>query len=314
MDGCGLRDMSAGAEMADGEAWAYPTVYARPTGLPDFSPDSGSDYQKALRARDSWDPLAGGEIAMLSSRCGRVTVGVGSGLVVKYSTHDLHGEYTTLDEVHKACKSGTPRPVAHWKCETPERWAMVMTRLPGEPLDDDAKHFDGRVLRGVSRSLRDIMASARKLKSPTIGGCGVEPARSRFIGCDGLGFNGVNDGLSLLHHMTRLYSGAGDVAVGRVHSEHSAYVASLPGGVETYVMTHGDLHPNNVVVHDEGGTVRVGLVDWEFGSYMPLYWEHLMARLTYTPQQWRLAMCEAVDEYPGVVNAIVDMIAESQGR
>lgn len=43
------------------------------------------------------------------------------------------------------------------------------------------------------------------------------------------------------------------------------------------VLTHGDLHPGNIMVADDAecaGGVRVtGIIDWEMGGWYPEYWE-----------------------------------------
>ncbi|PGG97453.1 hypothetical protein GX51_07316 [Blastomyces parvus] len=50
------------------------------------------------------------------------------------------------------------------------------------------------------------------------------------------------------------------------------------------VLTHGDLHPRNILGVREGGGVQVtGLIDWEVGGVYPEYWEFVKSLNTVRP-------------------------------
>ncbi|KAK2757047.1 hypothetical protein FQN54_005016 [Arachnomyces sp. PD_36] len=51
---------------------------------------------------------------------------------------------------------------------------------------------------------------------------------------------------------------------------------SLPSD-HRIVMTHGDLHPRNILVDAEQSVRIMGIVDWEFGGAYPEYWEYVQA-------------------------------------
>jgi serine/threonine protein kinase len=69
---------------------------------------------------------------------------------------------------------------------------------------------------------------------------------------------------------------------------------------ETAVFTHGDIHPGNIIVNDNGGDdgssgqVRiVGLVDFESAGFLPDYWEYAQAMRfggAGDREEWRLMM------------------------
>ncbi|TGO47453.1 hypothetical protein BCON_0277g00130 [Botryotinia convoluta] len=43
-----------------------------------------------------------------------------------------------------------------------------------------------------------------------------------------------------------------------------------------YVLTHGDLHATNIMVKDGHVT---GIIDWEYGGYLPEWWEAISTRM-----------------------------------
>lgn len=51
-----------------------------------------------------------------------------------------------------------------------------------------------------------------------------------------------------------------------------------------FVLTHGDLHPRNIMAVKDGGGIRVtGLIDWEVGGVYPEYWEFVKSLNTVRP-------------------------------
>lgn len=240
-----------------------PVVYEESSGLPTFSREPDSEYQIALHKRNSWNPIISGNVAVLMSRAGRVVIGIGDAMVVKYTCFDNQEEFHALEDVGKVVTVGTPRPLLHWRCLSSGRYAVSMTRLPGEPLDDDALSFDPVILDEVSKSLRRILTSVRTLTSPTIRGPGDGMVRSGLLRCGGAKFPGVDDGVSLVEYLIKVYGpNAGDFLVSKVRE----YLDGLPGRKDVFVMTHSDLHPNNFVVNRTEHNTDVALIDWERSS------------------------------------------------
>jgi aminoglycoside phosphotransferase (APT) family kinase protein len=60
-------------------------------------------------------------------------------------------------------------------------------------------------------------------------------------------------------------------------------------------MTHGDLHPRNIIVDDKNDVRITGVIDWEKGGGYPEYWEYLKALNTVSWTQkddWHLFLPE----------------------
>jgi len=67
------------------------------------------------------------------------------------------------------------------------------------------------------------------------------------------------------------------------------------------VLSHGDLHPTNILVQVEGESVCIsGLIDWEMGGWYPEYWDALKAlniRATNDESDWWLYMPKQLDGF-----------------
>ncbi|OJD26709.1 hypothetical protein ACJ73_01917 [Blastomyces percursus] len=63
------------------------------------------------------------------------------------------------------------------------------------------------------------------------------------------------------------------------------FVRSMLREDHRIVLTHGDLHPRNIMVRraQHGGLIIAGIIDWEMGGAYPEYWEYLKALNTMFP-------------------------------
>jgi hypothetical protein len=81
------------------------------------------------------------------------------------------------------------------------------------------------------------------------------------------------------------------------------------------VLTHGDLHPRNIMVSimpndlsdkseaTPGVFIVTGLLDWEMCGWYPEYWEYVKALHTITPgdgfDDWYACLPPAIGVWPG---------------
>ena len=62
-------------------------------------------------------------------------------------------------------------------------------------------------------------------------------------------FLGIDDSLSLVEYLIRTYgSNAKSTTIHNIRNAYSDYLDGLPDCKDVFVMTHSDLHPNNVVM------------------------------------------------------------------
>ncbi|KIY48524.1 hypothetical protein FISHEDRAFT_58816 [Fistulina hepatica ATCC 64428] len=133
---------------------------------------------------------------------------------------------------------------------------MFMMRLPGDTLKDRWPTLDMQKKQAVRTLLGPMFSSLRAIHPH-------QYRAHRF--CNELQFNEI-----LIHSDTS-----------RASSSYRRWVLSMLRQDHHIVLTHGDLHPGNILVDivDTGG-VAVGLIDWEMGGFYPEYWEMLEAMNT----------------------------------
>lgn len=148
---------------------------------------------------------------------------------------------------------------------------ILMTRLPGEPFvdgfqrgsmsADEVAHFED--------TLRDWFSQLRALPPPNprgVCGFGGGPCKSDRVHHDRMfgpfpSVSELHDYLFttvLLEHQDRLHTFA--------QKSHSK--------AHRICFTHGDIHPNNLLV---SGNRLTGLVDWECAGWYPEYWDFTKA-------------------------------------
>jgi len=67
----------------------------------------------------------------------------------------------------------------------------------------------------------------------------------------------------------------------RASEGYRRWVLSMLRENHDIVLTHGDLHPGNIMVDiADDGHMSVGIIDWEMGGFYPEYWEMLKAMNT----------------------------------
>jgi aminoglycoside phosphotransferase (APT) family kinase protein len=61
----------------------------------------------------------------------------------------------------------------------------------------------------------------------------------------------------------------------RVRNTYLTFLRRLLRDDHRLVMTHGDLHPRNVLVSTGDSVEVAGLIDWEMSGVYPEYWEYV---------------------------------------
>ncbi|KAI0370548.1 kinase-like protein [Pilatotrama ljubarskyi] len=157
------------------------------------------------------------------------------------------------------------------------RKAVVMDYIPGKTLKEcwsDLSLWQRmRVLwtiRGYIRQLRRIRSAEPVATATFPGPLGNEPQL-----CFGPMFTEYGAGpFHSYEEMAAWYMHKLDVnrryAKYPPESEHLEFDSSVP-----LVLTHFDIHPNNIILGDDG---RVWLIDWEFAGFYPQWFEYASMR------------------------------------
>ena len=83
---------------------------------------------------------------------------------------------------------------------------------------------------------------------------------------------------------------------------YNPFDAGFPN-IGEITLTHGDIHPRNIIVSRTSPPKVLALVDWEFVGWYPDYWEYCRARRITVLEDWInrmpkfLVACEDINEY-----------------
>ena len=151
---------------------------------------------------------------------------------------------------------------------------LIMTRLPGYPLNDSDRYFeiDSRVEQLLSAQLTSLLAPLRALPPPSDAICGFDggpiyDVRVRYPDGKPAGpWSSVSE-----FHEDLLRRTCGLKFPEHVDSEAALDVIKRAHARQHRVcLTHNDLGPHNLLVDDDWNIT--GIVDWEAAAWMPEYW------------------------------------------
>lgn len=182
---------------------------------------------------------------------------------------------------------------------------IIMSYEQGEPLE----HYWDRVSEGeqnrILEQLRDYVNQMRDITGNIIGGLDESPCRDGIFEA---GFGDYtrysygpypseetfNEGIvqALRDRLSpKTLAGENDTESNFFNSEYILYqtVRGLKG--HKIVFTHGDLHPGNIIVKDDGTVI---LLDWGLAGFWPEYWEFY--RAMFSPG-WRASWDRMVERF-----------------
>ncbi|EPQ56483.1 kinase-like protein [Gloeophyllum trabeum ATCC 11539] len=153
----------------------------------------------------------------------------------------------------------------------PSRGSILMSRLPGKPLDevrDSLSPSEWATIREELAKYLGLMRSWTSPWGPRI--CSVEGGSvrgARIPGAEGGPWEDEN-----AFHATFLeYATPENCVPGQSYEEQLSLVKSLASTTHPIVFTHGDLLAHNIMIHD--GHIS-GIIDWEYAGWFPDYWEY----------------------------------------
>ncbi|PPR04742.1 hypothetical protein CVT24_006901 [Panaeolus cyanescens] len=178
-----------------------------------------------------------------------------------------------------------PRPLGYMKIG--QLSFLFMTRLPGQSLiqcwsrlDVSQKQLVRTLLDDMCRELRSLELSAG---SPM--GTVWDPRRCKDL----RRYHRISSGPICSEAEFNEFLTFSDIPPRHVAAGYRKWVFSMLRTDHRIVFTHGDFHPRNIMIDiDSGGSLKLGLVDWEMAGFYPEYWELLKAFNTRT-------MCDESD-------------------
>ncbi|KAI9758759.1 MAG: hypothetical protein M4579_002862 [Chaenotheca gracillima] len=214
------------------------------------------------------DVLKKGEL--LYQPFSRAVVRIAPDIVVKLGRSDDTTEIMNLVHIHAASKKfPIPKPLGMLSIE--RNYYMFTSYIPGIPLDRIWVNLTTPQKEYVRQQLNDLFTELRALPLPSSEGFlgGGDPVLCldgrRWVRKSTACIKNeaqFNDFLLSESHASR---GRVELAKACLRDDHLV------------VMTHGDLHPRNIIVDDEHSVQVTGIIDWETGGGYPEYWEYVKA-------------------------------------
>ncbi|KAM3515934.1 hypothetical protein MY11210_000474 [Beauveria gryllotalpidicola] len=244
--------------------------------MPRESPDNivlfGSDAETEALISQSPRLENHAGIVLLSSRF----------LAKAYSPDNLADTIKTI-ETAQALGIRTPKLIRSIQC--PDLEFLVMERVQGRTLEDAWPELGWCASLRLAFQLRRFISFIRSITSETAGSIITGNCRSFWLD-DRFGLPAratVKQVMDFLSFWTDFRS------IRREYQKNSHDHAILSGSLdlqaETFVLTHHDLAPRNIMIDAAG---NAWLLDWDLAGFYPVYFEYASMSNFKIPQSWGL--------------------------
>ncbi|PGH36831.1 hypothetical protein GX50_00288 [[Emmonsia] crescens] len=216
-------------------------------------------------------------------------LGLSPGIVMKAGC-GIDIDHVPTMEYIKTRAPCVPIPDIHGVFQAGNRNYVFMTRIKGEALDQVWKSLNTTQKASIKEQLGPMFSSIRSVPPPpsdepqAILGGGI-PRRCKDVR------RHIREAERPLENEAEF----NQFLTSHPRRTETAWLAMIRSFLATdhkFVMTHGDLHPRNIMVtvsdvsstHPSAGHVEItGLIDWEMCGYYPEYWEYVKALHTVSP-------------------------------
>lgn len=164
-------------------------------------------------------------------------------------------EHTTLQFLRDQKPQGFEFPRVYYYFETGSRYFLVVSRIPGQLLEEAWPNMDETLRQYYIGKVADICNYLTVWKGDTISGVDGNQLLERYLV---KGNSKVANALSL----QRLLENCTEMSM----------------DVSTFVFYHCDLGPTNLLVNASTGSL--GIIDWELAGYVPIDWVRTKFRLS----------------------------------
>lgn len=202
--------------------------------------------------------------------------------------------------IHHVPEIPVPKPLGI--AQAGNMTCSFMTYIPGDTLENRWPHLTTEQKRSLALELDRILSLLRKL--PHESGVPLGSLSRSHLFKDTRASRRVSTNsfatLSACHDW--MLSDPRD----RISPSYTRWLRTLLKDDFKIVLTHGDLHPRNIMVKkDDTGNFSIsGVVDWEMGGWYPEYWEELKAlntRGTDDDSDWWDSIPDSITGYSELV-------------
>ncbi|TDL18024.1 kinase-like protein [Rickenella mellea] len=201
----------------------------------------------------------------------RYVIKLSDEVVVKIGRNLAHEEYALLEFV-KHHAPGVPIPMPLGIAMIGEVSYMFSTFIPGETLENRWKTLSPCEKVSVRHQLQQMILELRG--APHLTSTPLGMLSSPFL-CKNVRMF-LSTSASTLSSVSEFHDFLLEDPLPRISSGYLRWLRSLLRDDYRNVMTHGDFHPQNILVADDvsnGGIIVSGIIDWEMGGWYPEYWE-----------------------------------------
>ncbi|QPC59266.1 hypothetical protein HYE67_001497 [Fusarium culmorum] len=199
--------------------------------------------------------------------------------------------------------------------ETPRNFTYIlMQHIQGKTLKDLWPEHDGTRKTSIAKTLRASFQQLRQLQHPGYFGDinGGPPLDDMFTHTTA-GVNNVTSSIATEEELINSFVRIFDLETGAWSNNKVKYYQHVLPTVlhsnKAPVFTHNDFQRKNIMVQDDGTIV---IVDWEFSSWLPVYWEYSNAMFANSGwrDDWDEYLRMILDEYPNEALWICSMKTE----
>ncbi|CAA7259875.1 unnamed protein product [Cyclocybe aegerita] len=260
----------------------------------------GSEIAQVLfRVFSNKEPLA------LSGQ--RAIVALSEEVVVKLVRNSSSDELTLLHFLQEHVPTvAAPRPMGFMLVGTIS--CMFMSRFHGETLKDRWPMMPTREKYAVRLLLNRMLSDLRKVHLPSGSPMGSLSSKQVCKDCR----RDLRISSDPIHTEEEFNDFLTHSRTSRASLGYRKWVQSMMRRDHRILLTHGDLHPGNVIISINGAELTLGIIDWEMGGFYPEYWEVLKAMNTRSiddASDWWEWLPECIMGYDNEI--LVDRLVES---
>ncbi|KAK6966823.1 kinase-like domain-containing protein [Favolaschia claudopus] len=203
-------------------------------------------------------------------------VDIGGGIIVKSGTTRVRQEAKTTEFVARSTNIRVPNIYAVLHDEEFGTSYIVEEKLPGVPLKEVLPHLDDATRTSLANELKGVCRELEGLNDK--GSMGNLGNPGKFL-CSVFASPEIDDGP---FHTTEEFIRS----IPKALDKYVPSVTDIPA-LDVFdfnrspVFSHGDLVPENILVHNE----RIsGIIDWEHGGWYPYFWNDWVGRWRFRTQ------------------------------
>lgn len=164
-------------------------------------------------------------------------------------------EHVTLQFLTEKRPQGFEFPDVYYHFETGSRYFLVVSRVPGQLLEEAWPDMDETLRQYYIRKVADICNHLAAWKGDTISGVDGQQLLERYL------IKGNSKSADALSPQQLLKN-----------------CTEMSMDISTFVFYHCDLGPTNLLVDTSTGSL--GIIDWELAGYVPIEWVRTKFRLS----------------------------------